>query len=201
MNPDSASPVVVKVGGSLFDLPDLGPRLRAWLEMLETRAVLLVPGGGATADVVRDFDCVHHLGEEPSHWLALRALSFNAHFLAVLLQAVVIEHVEAAPACWQAGDIPILDGYRFALQDEGRRGALPHSWSVTSDSIAARVALLAHARRLVLLKSVTISEATSWADASRAGWVDGWFPAVAGGLEVRCVNFRAWTPDQSGREP
>lgn len=51
--------VVVKVGGSLFDLPDLGPRLRAWLKTLRTADVLLVPGGGPTADVVRSLDRAH----------------------------------------------------------------------------------------------------------------------------------------------
>ena len=39
--------IVVKVGGSLFDLPDLGPRLRAFLASLADEDRLLVPGGGS----------------------------------------------------------------------------------------------------------------------------------------------------------
>ncbi len=205
MTPTPTGPVVVKVGGSLFDLPDLGPRLRAWLGALETRAVLLVPGGGPTADVVRAFDRVHSLGQETSHWLALHALSVNAHFLAALLAplpAVLIEEVEAAPAWWQAGAVPVLDACRFVLKDEGRPGALPHHWSVTSDSIAARAAVVAEARRLVLLKSVTVPEGTSWADASQAGWLDGYFPtAIARGLEVCCVKFRSSSFDPTAGQP
>src|SRR5262249_50947889 len=81
--------VVVKVGGSLYDLPGLGARLRAWLERLPSREVLLVPGGGPAADVVRDLDRLHRLGEEAAHWLALRALSVNARFLAALLPGAV----------------------------------------------------------------------------------------------------------------
>src|ERR1700730_10035653 len=76
--------VVVKVGGSLFDLADLGARLRAWLEPVVAGPVLLVPGGGPTADVVRAFDRLHALGEETAHWLAVRALTLNAHFLQTL---------------------------------------------------------------------------------------------------------------------
>ena len=33
---------IVKVGGSLYDLPDLGRRLRAWLARLEAARILLV---------------------------------------------------------------------------------------------------------------------------------------------------------------
>src|SRR5262245_62868008 len=111
---------VVKVGGSLFDLPDLGPRLRRWLGQLPAGEVLLVPGGGATADVVRAFDRVHHLGEEAAHWLALRAMSVNAALLESL-----------------APGVPVLDALAFARDDEGRPGRLPHCWAVTSDSVAA----------------------------------------------------------------
>ena len=37
--------IVVKVGGSLFDWPELGPRLGRWLKTLPSNRVLLVPGG------------------------------------------------------------------------------------------------------------------------------------------------------------
>src|SRR5207248_9110984 len=59
--------LVVKVGGSLYDLPDLADRLRRWLSALAAPRVLLVPGGGPTADVIRTFDQRHRLGEEASH--------------------------------------------------------------------------------------------------------------------------------------
>src|SRR5437763_15200228 len=84
--------IVVKVGGSLYDLPDLGPRLAAWLETL-AGPTLLVPGGGTTADIVRDLDRCHGLGEAISHDLALRALTMNAWFLAALLRRTPLGNV------------------------------------------------------------------------------------------------------------
>ncbi len=45
--------IVVKVGGSLFDHPALGPGLRDFLQTLAPNEVLLVPGGGPVADAVR----------------------------------------------------------------------------------------------------------------------------------------------------
>ena len=76
---------IVKVGGSLYDLPDLGSRLLRFLGELSASRVVIVPGGGPAAEQVRQWDAVHRLGEEASHWLALRATSVNAHFLASLL--------------------------------------------------------------------------------------------------------------------
>jgi aspartokinase-like uncharacterized kinase len=191
------SPIVVKVGGSLFDLPDLGPRLRCWLDHLPTQEVLLLPGGGAIADGVRDLDRCHGLGEERAHWLALYALALNARFLEALVpQSVMIEDLEERRSAWRSGQVPILDAYRFACQDEGQPGCLPHDWSVTSDSLAARVAQVLTARRLVLLKSAS-PPATGWIETSPSGYVDRHFAdVIAGvpGLEVVAINFRAWQP-------
>jgi aspartokinase-like uncharacterized kinase len=188
-------PVVVKVGGSLFDLPGLGARLRCWLDALGTAHVLLVPGGGPTADVIRALDRRHGLGQEHAHWLALQALSLNAAILQRLVPGTqVLDAWDEWPALCRPGLVPIVDGWRFARADEARPGHLPHRWEVTSDSLAARVAVVARARQLILLKSVTIPETMSWADAARCGYVDPFFAEAcrpAGGpLSVRAVNFR-----------
>ena len=73
--------IVVKVGGSLFDHAGLGPALREFVAGLAPADVLLVPGGGPVADAVRELDRVHGLGEEASHWLALRSLDVTAELL------------------------------------------------------------------------------------------------------------------------
>jgi 5-(aminomethyl)-3-furanmethanol phosphate kinase len=188
---------VVKVGGSLYDLPDLGIRLQRWLaaEWSSSDGVLLVPGGGPTAEVVRHLDQRHGLGEEKSHWLALRALTLNAHFLASLLpSAWVIDDVPACPRVWKENRMPILDVHEFARQDESRSGHLPHLWTVTSDTLAARVAIVANGRSLILLKSTTIAVGTDWTEAGRLGLVDGMFAEVLRqrtNLEVRTVNLRS----------
>src|SRR5262245_24111232 len=141
--------IVAKVGGSLYDLPDLAQRLQTWLRRWRDRSVVLVPGGGAAADVVRARDRIHHLGEEAAHWLALRALTLNAHWLAHLLPGSrVIAGAEGVPR--EPGSWVILDAFAFCQADETSAGRLPHSWDVTSDSLAVRVADVLGARRLVL---------------------------------------------------
>jgi aspartokinase-like uncharacterized kinase len=183
---------VAKVGGSLYDWPDLGPRLRQWLAERRSETVVLVPGGGGMADVIRDLDRRHGLGEERAHWLALRALSLNAHFLADLLPgARVIDDLEALPC--QTG-VWILDPHAFARADECRHSAgecLPHHWDATSDSVAARVARVLGARRLILLKSISVGADHDWTEAARRGLVDPLFARLLPpGLEVEAVNLR-----------
>jgi len=182
---------IVKVGGSLYELPDLRARLTAWLREYDAARVVLVPGGGAAADVVRDYDRAHHLGEEASHWFALRMLQINAHFLSRLLpQARVITSPRTdAP-------LAILDMFAFAKDDEDRYDHLPHTWDVTSDSLAVRAATVAGARELELLKSIDW-DGSDWPAAARAGVVDAHFPQAlqrAPDLRVRWINLRTWQP-------
>jgi aspartokinase-like uncharacterized kinase len=190
---------IVKVGGSLYDLPDLAARLHEWLAdgWNGGDGVLVVPGGGPPADAVREWDRRHQLGEEMSHWLALRALTLNAHFLASLLPyACVIVDVKECEQIWSEGRMPILDVHEFARLDDHRSGRLPHSWAVTSDAFAARVAVVTHARHLVLLKSMMIPPGVNWSKAGRLGWVDEMFAEVLrdapADLRVSAVNLRTW---------
>jgi aspartokinase-like uncharacterized kinase len=180
---------VVKVGGSLFNLPDLASRLRAWLDREVSGPALLVPGGGQAVEALRRLDRAHRLGQEACHWLALRLVTVNAHLLAALLDEA---EVSGDLASWTDGCLRILDAYAFARDDEGRPGALPHQWEVSSDSVAARAAVVFEARQLWLLKS-TNPPAGGWEAAAREGLVDAHFSRVIPpNLAVRLVNLRAY---------
>ena len=62
--------VVIKVGGSLFDWPDLPHRLAAFLDQSRGQEpcfreqAVLIAGGGPFADVIRTMDQVHDPGDE-----------------------------------------------------------------------------------------------------------------------------------------
>ena len=180
--------IVVKVGGSLYDWPDLGPRLRAFLGSLADPDRLVVPGGGGTGNVVRALDATHQLGAEVSHWLALRGCAVNAHFLGALLPGCVV-----VPEPLGVRGVAVLDPLAFTEADEGQPGCLQHSWNATSDAVAARAAVVAGGE-LVLLKSVTIPPGMDWGEAARMGLVDSVLPGIVdrAGLCVRAVNLREW---------
>src|SRR5687767_6623166 len=106
---------IVKIGGSLFDLPDLRTRLLGWLARQSAKRIVLVPGGGSSAEVIRVLDRTHRLGEEAAHWLALRMVQVNGWFLKVLLpQAQIVASPE------EEASLGILNAYAFARADEHR---------------------------------------------------------------------------------
>ncbi len=184
---------VVKLGGSLLDLPDLAARLRRWLERQPAMSTLLVVGGGRLADVLRDADRLHRLGETASHWLCIRAMTIHAEMLAALLPEA---RLMASIAEWRSrpATLSILDPWVF-LREEERRfpgPTLPESWQATSDSIAARIASCVDATELVLLKSKLPQHEATLPAAAAAGFVDPLLPQFGGGLPaIRSVNFRS----------
>jgi 5-(aminomethyl)-3-furanmethanol phosphate kinase len=190
---------VVKVGGSLFDLPDLGARLK---QLLNDQPTLLVPGGGPTVDAVRAFDRLHRLSEQQSHWLALAVMRKNAVFIAECLNCRIVEFpslcfntcvvLDPFAFCrWEAKITPHACPFPPQSRREREEKGLPNSWEVTSDSIAARAAALAGADELILLKSTDPPDEPidRW---HRSGYVDPYFHRILAGIEIkiRATNFR-----------
>ncbi|HUG89936.1 MAG TPA: hypothetical protein VML55_03825 [Planctomycetaceae bacterium] len=187
---------VYKLGGSLLLLPDLAARLER-LFAREPSGVrrLVVVGGGPTADVVRAWDRVHGLGHERAHRLAIQALQLNESLVSELLPGsrIVRSSAEAEHA-WDRGEVSILCLHDFLRTAEpGAPLPLPHTWNVTSDSLAAWVAAVWPAGRLVLLKSTSLARR----DGPLAGEmpVDPHFPQLAPHVaEIGWVNLRDESP-------
>ena len=112
---------VVKLGGSLADhAGEIIPVLRA-----AQRPLLIVPGGGAFADAVRQSGAKG----DAAHWMACAAMDQYGWMLAARgIKATTRLACPAGPR--------ILLPYCVLR----RRDPLPHSWEVTSDTIAAWVA-------------------------------------------------------------
>jgi aspartokinase-like uncharacterized kinase len=131
----SDPPLVVKIGGSLSNrIPDLVPVLRA-----SNQPLFIVPGGGMFANGVRKL----RVDDDSAHWMAIAAMDQYGWFIASqgmmttdLLQPQSDRQVVFLPYCSMRQQDP-----------------LPHSWDITSDSIAAWVADIL-GLDLLLLKSV-----------------------------------------------
>jgi len=179
---------IVKVGGSLFDLPDLPQRLRSWLASQPPATNVLIAGGGALADEVRRWDRQYRIGDECSHWLCIELLDITARMLHNLLpRAEFCSTTERLADAIASGSqaLVVFAPSRFLREDECRQDRLPCSWDVTSDSIAARLAVVLGAGELVLLKSSLPEPAT-------VDYVDRYFWQAARQVpHVRFVDLRS----------
>ena len=170
--------VVYKLGGSLLSCVDLAARLRAVFQQRPGDRSLIVVGGGAAADVVRDWSRIHALPEAAAHWLALRSMSLNRVLVRYLLpESREVSSREAAESLWCEGNRPLLLDVETCLReaDSRDRSPLPHCWDVTSDSIAAWIASRWDADELVLLKSTSLPTDLTLDEATRLELVDPFF--------------------------
>ena len=179
MSQSDASPLrVLKLGGSLLDLPDLPERFNQYRNTLAStgqQRLLLLVGGGVAADVVRQHNRLHDLGEHDGHWLAVRAMSFNAHCVARILGGCeIVTSLEACPAVWAKGHVAMVEPVAWLQAMELAGVTLPHRWSFTSDSIAAAIARQTQADILTLLKSTLPPAQVDAPKAARDGLVELW---------------------------
>ena len=176
--------VVVKVGGSALLEPDALDRVLAGLDAA-SGAVVIVPGGGAFADTVRDVDRRLRLSDTAAHWMAVSAMDQYAELLASRLRrGVVVRDLNDIRAALAGGLLPVLAPSGWLRRED----PLPHSWDVTSDSIAAWVARVTAAGELVLIKPGSGREPTTVALTDLTALTDPYFAeARPAGLKTTVV--------------
>jgi len=186
---------IVKVGGSLLDWPPLPAALQNWLNDQPPALNILLAGGGALVDAIRRADRNFSLGEEASHWLSIDALTVSARLLAALLPDARLISTYQDLLSASEFTLPtsiIFDPNEFLKNHESflPGNPLPHNWTVTSDSIALRLAQILPADELILLKS-TDPPKSSLADMAAAGYIDAHLPTIASNrIPLRFVNLR-----------
>lgn len=179
---------VVKLGGSLLNLPDWAARFRRWLAEQPPAVNILIVGGGRLADAIRDRDREVGLDPSTAHWLAIDAMSSNmAAVRRQLPEALPVDRCEDLQAAFAERRLVAFGPRDFLRRIEPQAGGsrLPHSWDATSDSIAARLADVLGAGELVLLKSAPPPpQAATLQQIADAGYVDRGFPVFASGIAL-----------------
>ena len=176
---------VVKIGGGLGDDALLG-LCTALGELGRRHRLLVVPGGAGFADAVRDADRRFGLHADTAHRMAILGMEQFGWLLSDLI-----------PGAERCADLTLAGtGRTNVLLPAGLSlDALPASWQVTADSIAASVADQVGAGRLVLVKDadglyadwpargepiarLSVAELAALRAAGRAAGVDQHLPAV-----------------------
>jgi aspartokinase-like uncharacterized kinase len=115
----------------------------------------VVPGGGPFADAVRGLDARIGLSAGAAHWMAILGMDQYAHVLVDrIAQGVLVDEPGAIVDAAGDGKVAVLAPSRWMRSAD----VLPHTWEVTSDSIAAFVAGALGAVRLVLIKPPTLDD-------------------------------------------
>ena len=197
---------VVKVGGGLAREAGDGA-LRTLCSAIgdagARHPLLIVPGGAAFAEAVREHDSRFDLQAATSHRMAILAMDQFGWLLSDLIPGGAPCTGLAASA---RGRVRVLLPAALLASDP-----LPASWEVTSDSIAAWVAGTANAGRLVLVKPVeglyrawppdgepiarlSVDELAELRAAGHAAGVDPHLPEA-----LRAAGVETWVID--GRDP
>ena len=155
----SRGPIIVKLGGSLAR----ERQFARWIEALRRckSGVIVVPGGGPFADCVRDAQGYMRLSDAAAHRMALLAMEQYAIACASFFPDVLLVSDESQLRLIGEGRTGVWLPSRMALGADD----LPQNWQVTSDSLAAWLALRLDARALVVVKSVDVNADPLSADA------------------------------------
>lgn len=161
---------VIKVGGSLFDLPDLSDRIKRWLESQPAAQNIFLAGGGEFCNHVRELQQRFQFSDQVSHELCIELMKVTSRILGTLCGFQVAEDLDS-----------ILNSKQDLVFDCSKwlstKKEVPQNWDLTSDSISA---LLARdlAADLYLLKSTDSQDAVDHyfpiaaADVARVAWVN-----------------------------
>lgn len=176
---------MVKLGGSLAE----SAALRTWLDVLAggEDTVVIVPGGGPFADQVRIMQRHWAFDDATAHRLALLAMEQYGLMLTALHPALRPASTRAEIARIRRDAlVPVWMPTRMALG----RLEIPESWDITSDSLAAWLAGMLKAARVVLIKSVEAPENITAADLAERGIVDPLFPdfLARSGADCWCLG-------------
>ncbi len=141
--------IVIKLGGSLSNhRKSLFNLCQALAKIGSQHQVIIVPGGGAYANLVRADYMRFNLSEKAAHHMAIHAMTQYGYLLHTLIpNSRTFLELEQIVSNANTGISIWLPHHQLLLTDY-----LPNSWDVTSDSIAAYATSLLNWKFLILLK-------------------------------------------------
>lgn len=137
---------LIKIGGSLtYSVKELLNELKNTDE-----EIIIIPGGGDFANVVRNLYEKTDLDETGAHKIATVCTDLTGMYFSEVSGIKTADNLfDARRILKDEGIVIILPSKIVLSTDE-----LPHSWEVTSDSIAAYVAMLLNLDRLIIATDV-----------------------------------------------
>ena len=144
--------ILIKIGGSLIKYEENLRELCKQLNKIkEKHKILIVPGGSVFTDLVRKIYMEYGLSETSAHFMAILGMDQFGFMLSDLIpESMPVFTIEKAIEAIRDHKIPILIPFKLIFE----LNSLPHSWKVTSDSIALFIAKLINAKNFIKLTDV-----------------------------------------------
>ena len=167
---------VIKLGGSLYN----SKFLTKWLEIIQShnaQKIIIVPGGGPFADLVRDVDKQYGLEPIHAHNMAVLGMQQYAYMIASLQpEFKLVSTVDQIQGCSESSRIGIWEPL-FLVQNYCE---LEKDWQMTSDSLAVWLANFLSINHLIYIKSKDIeSSEKSLEELATIDYIDKYLPILA----------------------
>lgn len=180
--------IALKLGGSLLSSTELGQILE--LASQKGRGqVVIVPGGGVFADQVRITQQQWHYDDTTAHAMAILAMQQMALlFQGLCPELVLVNKVALIRPALQQQRVVVWSPLLTELDAAG----VAASWDVSSDSLAAWLAIELSFIRLVLVKSADIPLAATLEQLAAADIIDQAFTRLVHKtpLKIECLSYR-----------
>ena len=142
---------VIKIGGSIIQNAGSKELFKALSDLVKQFSFVILPGGGAFANLVRDYYKKYLLSEDRAHWMAILCENILGFLILENLElGVPVFDLSEIPKVIKIAKIPVFLPFQHLFTQD----PLPHSWEVTSDSIAAYLAERLKAQKLILVKDI-----------------------------------------------
>ena len=142
---------VLKVGGSLAEDSMTLTQLCQELSVLaKEHRILVIPGGGEFADIARKLYKKYDFSDLVAHKMGILSMDQFGLFLSDIITDSFVTYSLEEIKKPTKGKVPILLPSTIMFRED----PLEKSWDVTSDSIAAYIANLLQAQKLLLVTDV-----------------------------------------------
>ncbi|RIZ71072.1 MAG: uridylate kinase [Methylococcales bacterium] len=181
--------IVIKLGGSLTHSKALINCLNKIELRYQGRAVIIVPGGGAFADQVRLAQQQWQFDEVTAHHMAILAMQQ----MALMFKGLAPQWPIVSSLSDMQQDLYLNKTFIWSPNSaELDQAAIPATWDITSDSLAAWLAKQVSSTELILVKSAVIDPQASLEQLAAQQIIDqGFCQQVQDGLfRIRVVNQR-----------
>jgi len=144
---------VFKIGGKILEnnknLEFTISQLKKLYEDNTLQKIIIIPGGGSYANFIRSLDKKLVLGDDLAHWMAIFSMDYNGKDLNRLFPGLEcindFKNIQSAKRIFC-----IFLPYNYLK----KKDELPHSWEVTSDSIAIYIANKLNLNECYLIKDI-----------------------------------------------